>query len=193
MGLVLGVGLPWTPTLPGVLILSCGPYCLPWDFASACVCVGVSLGVPTGVHPQSLDWRPLRAGQVPLLSVPSAGLAFNPAVSGALLTARDLPREPSDSPGAVGASVLKLSVSRPRCSAAHLPDSQSPPPAPRPCGILGRPPAQAPGTGAPGHGGVFGPERCVIPELPRHLHQQLQMTLQELNYNVSVLAESRNR
>ena len=83
------------------------------------MCVGVSVCVPTGVHPQSLDGSPLRAGQVPLLSVPSAGLAFNPAVSGALLTAGDLPWEPSDSPGAVGASVLKLSVSRPRCPLQH--------------------------------------------------------------------------
>lgn len=55
------------------------------------------------------------------LSSLSPRLAFNPVVSGALVIAGDLSRDPFDASRCCRCSVLELHVSCPRCSLAHLP------------------------------------------------------------------------
>lgn len=51
----------------------------------------------------------------------SPRLAFNPMVSGALVTAGDLSQDPFDASRCCRRSIPELRVSHPRCSLAHLP------------------------------------------------------------------------
>lgn len=112
-----------------------------------------------------------------------------------------LPKCPCSSCQAFSPSLrgTRLRVSRAHFSSSTPPTDSSiftlghhvPPPGPR--GILGWPPAQRWVPGLWVTGVCFGLERWVFTELPRRLHQPLQMTFQELNYDISVLAEFRNR